>query len=69
MRRTLVVGICVGAFVLFFLLAPVIGFFANVCTASIGPSYESLSFRLFDVGEVYYTGQFHWMTQGFPPCF
>ncbi len=61
------VGVFVVAFLLFFFV-PVIEFVAPLCTTGFHHDYESLSFSLFNIGEVYVLGQFAWMAQGFPYC-
>jgi flagellar biosynthesis protein FlhB len=69
-RRKILLAISasVVAFILFFFLVPVIGFHAPVCISNSLPNYESLSFRLSNVGEVYYAGRFFWMAHGFVRC-
>jgi hypothetical protein len=72
--KAVLAGVVVVAILSFFFLAPVDGFNAPTCVDGIpagSPSYGSLSFHFFDVGEVYAFGQFSWMTTGFtvPSCF
>jgi len=68
--KSFLAGIAVIALLSFFFFAPVIGFYPPTCTHLTKPSYESLSFHFFNMGEVYLFGQFTWMAGGFlvPLC-
>ena len=61
-------GLVLGAALVFAFLVPIIPFVAHVCTLNAAPDYESLSFLVFNVGMVYFSGGFHWMSQGFTFC-
>ena len=60
-----VLGIVLGVALVFVFFVPVIPFVAHVCTANASPNYESLSFLIFNIGMVYYSGSFQWMSEGF----
>lgn len=70
-RRTqLAIGVCVIAFLLFFVFVPLVGLSVPGGCGDIylitRPSYESLSFHFFNVGEVYFARHFDWRVNGFP---
>ena len=71
--RRLVKAVLAGVVViviLFFFLAPVVGFSVGTPNCHYGPIYGSLSFHFFTVGETYFAGQLSWRTSGFtvPDC-
>ena len=69
-RLSLAIGVFVIALLLFFFYVPVIGLSVPGGCGDIQlitrPSYESLSFHFFNVGEVYFARHFDWMVHSFP---
>jgi hypothetical protein len=67
-RATLVVAMCVPAFLLFFFfLAPVV-WMAIIPCQHYGYGYSSISRALFNVGVAYLNGHLFWMTENYRNC-
>jgi len=66
-RTTLIIAVCVPAFLLFFFLAPVVWMDIIPCMP-YGSGYSSISRALFNIGEGYINGHLFWMTENYANC-